>query len=203
MIDITSDDELQPCYDAGVDPVTKRRQIELDSEDECPDSNHYFSELPSTAFLLIILNLTAKFGLRFSQTSRYLLGRWHNIIYGLRHMPVPVPKCCLTMAGCSAHYLGPTPWGFHVMRVVKVPDVVFQIMHAVWDAVGQQQDLDSSEYFCGEKSVTNGMKNRGARARGYDIKHDDVYQSLNSDLGFLTALAWFLTSILTFANNKT
>ena len=45
--------------------------------------------------------------------------------------------------------LGLTSVGLHVMNTVQVPAVVLRIMQTVWDA-------------------------RGARVRGYDIRHDDV-----------------------------
>jgi hypothetical protein len=196
MINLVSDDEPEACDVVLVEPVAKRSRIEFDSDDECFASKDSFAKLPSMAFMFMILTLTAQAGLRLAQSSRYLLGRWHNCMHGPRagvlHARVQGYALCKQVAsGCSAQYLGLTEWGLHVMNIVQVPHVVFRIMQVVWEAAGCIQNLESAEFFCGEKAVTNAMRKRGARVRGYDIKHDDVYQSLNSDLGFLTALAWY------------
>jgi hypothetical protein len=201
MINLVSDDEPE-AYDAvlvepeACDPVAKRSRIEFDSDDECCGSKDSFANLPSMAFMFMILTLTAQAGLRLAQSSRYLLGRWHNCMHGPRaavlHARAQGYALCKQVASeCTAQYLGLTAWGVHVMNRVQVPDVIFRIMEVVWEAVGRIQNLQSAEFFCGEKAVTNGMRKRGARVRGYDIRHDDVYQSLNTDFGFLTALAWY------------
>ena len=138
MINLVSEDEPEACDVALLEleacDVAKCRRIEFDSDDEDYGAND-FIQLPSMAFMFMILTLTAQAGLRLAQSSRYLLGRWHNCMHGPRagvlHARVQGYALCKQVAsGCSAQYLGLTEWGLHVMNIVQVPHVFFVSDHA-------------------------------------------------------------------------
>ena len=145
MIHLVSEDEA-----CDVALVARRRRIEFDSDDEYYGAT-YFIQLPSMAFMFMIMTLTAQAGLRLAQSSRYLLGRWHSCMHGPRAVVLHARAHGYVFSkeiasGCSAQYLGLTSWGSHVTNTVQVPAVVLRIMQAVWDAVGVQ-DLNSAEFF--------------------------------------------------------
>ena len=174
--------------------------------------------MPSLAFVRLMSFLYAASALAFSQTSRYTLGRWHHALHdprslcflgiGLAADTMPIQLVAVTVSAAS---IGLSSWGLHVMQSIGVPNHCLCIMAAVWDRIKEisasvdiatLQDLHCVEYFCGEGAVHKGMKAYGSKrrrkckskyeVRGFDIRNDDVYQDLNTDFGFLSALLWLL-----------
>lgn len=167
--------------------------------------------LPSFAFVRLISYLHASSAVMFARASKYCLGRWLHALKGPRSVwflqahTLPVQDIASTITAAS---IGLSSWGIHVMQSVRVPNVCLRIMAAVWDRIKEirgtvdmeaLQDLYCVEYFCGEGASHKGVQAGAKRmrrtkfeVRGFDIRNDPVYQDLNTDFGFLSALLWLL-----------
>ena len=186
-------DEWPPCFD---------------SESEGHEAARF--NLSSVAFVSLVSFLLAAQALAFSTASKYTLGRWHNALQDPRS-PAFLGACSIQQIArtVSAASTGLTAQGLHIMQSIGVPAHCLRIMAAVWDRIKEVQgactDLRCAEYFCGEGAVHKAMAAHGSRVgrtrkrkdnkapvRGFDIRHDPVYQDLNTDFGFFTALCWLL-----------
>jgi hypothetical protein len=76
----------------------------------------------------------------------------------------------------------------------KVPPIVVRLAFVVlmMKGLNHTQDVRHVEYFSGDQAVTNAFLERGEVAIPFDVKNDPVYQSLNSDMGFVAAIHYNL-----------
>ena len=66
------------------------------------------------------------------------------------------------------------------------------LMMAVFflDGVNLQRDVDMVDYFAGTCGMSAAWRNGGYKALSHELKHDRVFQDINSPEGFVTAMLY-------------
>ena len=104
----------------------------------------------------------------------------------------PPPRLYERRSLVMSRKCGILPSEFRCLKRLRAPLMLFVILEGLVRLTGSAvaRDLHGVEYFAGVANIQKTMMKRGWQCLGYDKLQDKVGQDLNTDAGFMAAIAW-------------